>query len=109
MDAVGSGDYIGSMATTDATDVALAILRRIQAEQASHRQETRALQQNPVDIVRLIQRLDTRISDIKADLETMFKMELVGQNAHHQTRMEQMLEEAVGTIRERLDRIEPGH
>lgn len=105
MDAVRSGDYIGRMATTDATDVALDILWRIQAEQASHRQETRALQQSLVDVVRLVQRFDTRISDIKSDLETMFKMELVRQNAHHQARMEQIFEEAVGTIRERLDRI----
>lgn len=36
----------------------------------------------------------------------MFKMELIGQNAHHQTRMENMLEEAVGVILDRLDKIE---
>lgn len=96
------------MATTDTTDVTLEILKRIQADQVAHRQETRAPQQSLVDVVRLIQRLDTRISDIKADLETMFRMELIGLNAHHQTRVEQMLEEAVGAILERLDRIERG-
>lgn len=94
------------MAASDTTDVTLDILKRIQADQAAHRQETRALQQGLVDVVRLIQRLDTRVSDIKADLETMFKMELIGQNAHHQTRMEGILEEAVGAILARLDKIE---
>lgn len=94
------------MATTDITDATFEILKHIQADQAAHRQETRALQQGLVDVVRLSQRLDTRISDVKADLETMFKMELLGQNAHHQTRMENMLEEAAGTILERLDRLE---
>lgn len=83
--------YFRGMAT-DTTDLTIEISRRIQADQAAHRQETRALQQGFVDIARLIQRMDTRfsdmerrLSDVKSDLETMFKMELIGQNAHHHT------------------------
>lgn len=94
------------MATEEIVDATLEILKRIQADQAGHRKETRDLQQSLVDVVRLIQRLDTRVSDIKADLETMFKMELVGQHAHHETRIEQILQDSHTGILERLDRIE---
>ena len=78
----------------------------MQADITAHRQETRALQQSFVDVVRLIQRLDQRIADSKADLETMFKMELIGQHAHHQTQIEQLMHGELGDIRERLDRID---
>lgn len=87
-----------------------------------------------IDVVRLIRRMDNRFAaidgrsadsdrgfadvdgrsadmerrdnDMKADLETMFKMELIGRDAHHQTCMEQLLHDELGEIRERLDRIE---
>lgn len=94
---------------TETTGITVDILRRIQADQAAHRQESRALQQSQVDLVRLIQRLDARISDVerrvtdtKADLETMFRMELIGQLAHQETRVERMLGEAIAGVDERL-------
>ncbi len=98
---------------TDTSDLTIDILRRIQSDQAAHRQETRALQQSFVDVARLIQRMDTRfdhmerrISDVKADLETMFKMELIGQHAHHQTQVEQMIHNELSDVREQLTRID---
>lgn len=63
-----------------------------------------------MDVVRLIQRMDQRISDMKSDLETMFKMELIGQHAHQQTRIEQLLDDRLALMEERfnerLSRIE---
>lgn len=95
---------------TEAADLTIEILRRMQADMAAHRQETRALQQSFVDVVRLIQRLDQRIADSKADLETMFKMELIGQHAHQLTRIELMVDDRLAGLEERLaawlDRIE---
>jgi hypothetical protein len=102
---------------TETTDLTVEILRRIQAEQAGQRQETRQLQQSFVDIARLIQRLDQRfteierrVDDVKLDLETMFKMELIGQHAHQQTRLEQMMDDRLAGLEERLasrlDRID---
>lgn len=94
----------------ETTDITVDILRRIQAEQAAHRLETRAIQQSFVDLARLVQRLDARISDVKSDLETMFKMELIGQHPHLETRLEArfdtLLNEALIKLSERLDRIE---
>ena len=95
---------------TDTTDLILEILKRLQADM-------RGLQQSFVDVARLIQRMDTRFSDtdrriseLKADLETMFKMELIGQHAHQQTRIELMLDDRLSSLEERLaaplDRIE---
>ena len=102
---------------TDTTDITLEILKRFQAEQAAHRKETRALQESFVDVARLLQRMDTRfsdverrIADVKSDLETLFKMELIGQFAHQQTRLEQMVDNRLAGMEERLaqrlDRIE---
>ena len=117
---------------TETTDITIEILRHIQAEQAAHRLETRAIQQSFVDLARVVQRLDARLSDVKEDLETMFKMEIIGQNAHLETRLEARLDEmssdsdarfqakldavevrfgeklddAVRTIMDRLDNIE---
>lgn len=95
---------------TETTDLTIAILRRIQADQAGQRQDTRQLQESFVDVVRLIQRMDQRISDMKSDLEAMFKMELIGQHAHQQTRIEQMLDDRLALMEERfnerLSRIE---
>lgn len=95
---------------TETTDLTIEILRRIQADQAGQRQDTRQLQESFVDVVRLIQRMDQRISDMKSDLETMFKMELIGQHAHQQTRIEQMLDDRLALMEERfnerLSRIE---
>ena len=80
---------------------------------AEHRRETRQLQQSFVDVARLIQRMDgrfsgleRRINDQKSDLETMFKMELIGQHAHQQTKIEQLIQNELADVRERLDRIE---
>jgi|GEM_PF-6648384 len=78
---------------TDTTDATLEILKRIQAELAALRQEIRASQQNFVDVARTVQRMDARLSDVKADLETMFKMELIGQLTHFETRIENMLDQ----------------
>lgn len=95
---------------TETTDLTIEILRRIQADQAGQRQDTRQLQESFVDVVRLIQRMDQRISDMKSDLETMFKMELIGQHAHQQTRIGQMLDDRLALMEERfnerLSRIE---
>lgn len=95
---------------TETTDLTIEILRRIQADQAGQRQDTRRLQESFVDVVRLIQRMDQRISDMKSDLETMFKMELIGQHAHQQTRIEQLLDDRLALMEERfnerLSRIE---
>ena len=80
---------------------------------AEHRRETRQLQQSFVDVARLIQRMDgrfsgleRRIDDQKSDLETMFNMELIGQYAHHQTKLEQVIHDELADVRERLDRID---
>ena len=80
---------------------------------AEHRRETRQLQQSFVDVARLIQRMDgrfsgleRRIDDQKSDLETMFKMELIGQYAHQQTKLEQVIHDELADVRERLDRID---
>ncbi|MDO8359491.1 MAG: hypothetical protein Q7T08_05555 [Devosia sp.] len=94
------------MATADTTDITLEVLKRIQADQAAHRQETRAIQQSFIDLARLVQRLDARMSDIKADLETMFKMEIIGQMAHLETRLESTFFEKLGAIAVRLDSID---
>lgn len=87
---------------TETTDLTIEILRRIQAGQ---RQDVRQLQQSFVDVVRLIQRMDQRLSDMKADLETMFKMELIGQHAHQQTRLEQVMDERLSGVEERLTQL----
>lgn len=73
---------------------------------AEHRRETRQLQQSFVDVARLIQRMDQRMSETKSDLETMFKIELIGQHAHQQTKIEQLIHDEFADVRERLDRIE---
>ncbi|MBN9310269.1 hypothetical protein [Devosia sp.] len=86
----------------DTTDLTIEILKRIQTEQAGQRQDIRQLQQSFVDIARLIQRMEQRLSDLKPDLETMFKMELIGQHAHQQTRLEQMMDESLIGLEERL-------
>ncbi len=91
---------------TETTDLSIEILRRIQADIAEHRRETRQLQQSFVDVVRLIQRMDQRMSETKSDLETMFKMEVIGQHAHQQTRIEQIIHNELADVRARLDRIE---
>jgi len=98
---------------TETTDLTIEILRRMQADIAEHRRETRQLQQSFVDVARLIQRMDSRFTDLerrigdqKSDLETMFKMELIGQHAHQQTKIEQLVHEEFADVRERLDRIE---
>ena len=97
----------------ETTDLTIEILRRIQADMAEHRRETRQLQQSFVDVARLIQRMDgrfsgleRRIDDQKSDLETMFKMELIGQYAHQQTKLEQVIHDELADVRERLDRID---
>lgn len=84
---------------TEITDLTLDILKKIQDEQAAHRRDTRAIQQSFVDLARVVQRLDarvanfeTRISDLKADLETMFKMEIIGQSANLETRLEAIID-----------------
>ena len=56
---------------TDTTDLTHEILKRMQADLADLRREVHANQQNFVDVARVVQRLDARLSDVKADLETM--------------------------------------
>lgn len=90
---------------TETTDLTNEILRRIQAEQAGQRQDVRQLQQSFVDVARLIQRMDQRLSDMKSDLETMFKVELIGQQAHQQTRLEQAIDEKLAGLEERLAQL----
>ena len=80
------------------TDLTHEVLKRIQADIAGLRQEVRANQQNFVDVARVVQRMDARLSDVKADLETMFKMELVGQLTHFETRMESKLDDIVSRL-----------
>lgn len=91
----------------ETTDITVEILWRIQAEQAAHRLETRAIQQSFVDLARVVQRLDARLSDVKEDLETMFKMEIIGQQAHLETRLEArfdaMFSESEARLEARLD------
>jgi hypothetical protein len=54
--------------------------------------------------------MDSRLSDIKSVLETMFKMEIIGQFAHMETRAEtrldNVLEDKLAPINAHLDRIE---
>lgn len=81
------------MTSADVADLTLEFLKRIQAEQAAQRQDIRAIQQSFIDMARVVQRLDARLSDIKSDLETMFKMEIIGQFAHFETRFETRLDQ----------------
>jgi hypothetical protein len=90
---------------TETTDLTHEILKRIQSDIAGLRQEIRANQQNFVDVARVVQRMDARLSDVKADLETMFKMELIGQLTHFETRFENVLDTRFDAILNRLDQL----
>jgi hypothetical protein len=87
---------------TETTDLTIELLKRIQADLNVLRQDVRANQQNFVDVAPVMQRLDARVSDVEADLETMFKMELIGQLTNFETRIGAQLDEKLAPIIDHL-------
>jgi hypothetical protein len=95
------------------TDLTTEILKGIQTELGGLRRDVRDVQEGYLGLLQLLQRIDgrhsqfeQRLADMKADLETMFKMEIIGQFAHLETRLENTLSGSLAPIATRLQQIE---
>jgi len=61
--------------------------------------DVRQVQQNQVELVRIIARLEQRLADVKSDLQLTIRIELGGAMANLETGLDQRFEQLLAEIR----------